>query len=248
MTTQNARIEPLAVWSLVLSLLGFFCLGPLGTIPAVICGHVARTRLRNPTLADAGGGLALAGLIIGYIGLAAFVLIATVWLMLGHPLQLLSRQQPPPNVPGEVAPDLPAVHRLTLEYQSEGQAQSKFSFVEERDLRYRGYGSGEFDLQLYYDSNDSAFGALLGYEDDMRLFYPLGKMNWDEINLLSSIPSVEPVNVVGPLNTNREGTAFLLRTRSGKYVALRLLKIHAVTYSDIEKGRIGHVEIEWRMF
>lgn len=66
--TLAARTEPLAIWSLVLSLVGVFCCGFLFSIPAVICGHMALARIKkNPHLQ--GGGLAMAGLIIGYLGM-----------------------------------------------------------------------------------------------------------------------------------------------------------------------------------
>lgn len=69
------RTEPLSIWSLVLgivSIVGCSLGGFLAGIPAVICGHVGMSRIkRNPALD--GKGMALAGLITGYIGL--FVLI-----------------------------------------------------------------------------------------------------------------------------------------------------------------------------
>jgi hypothetical protein len=57
-----------------------FVIGPFGFIPAIICGHVSRLRLRrNPSLA--GSGLATAGLIIGYGFLALFIAV-TAWVVL----------------------------------------------------------------------------------------------------------------------------------------------------------------------
>ena len=68
----QAATEPLAIWSLVLgifSIVGCSVGGFLAGIPAVICGHLGRSKIRkNPTLR--GAGMALAGLIAGYIGLA----------------------------------------------------------------------------------------------------------------------------------------------------------------------------------
>lgn len=55
-------------------------LGPLTGIPAIILGHVARSRIRQT--GEQGAGLALAGLILGYIGLALtlifFIIIAVI--------------------------------------------------------------------------------------------------------------------------------------------------------------------------
>lgn len=68
-----APTEPLAVWSLVLSLvalLGFCCVGPLFGIAGVICGHLGLSKINaNPNLQ--GRGLALAGLIIGYLAIVS---------------------------------------------------------------------------------------------------------------------------------------------------------------------------------
>jgi len=75
-TAEPQRTSGLAIASLVLAL----ALGPLGCIPAVICGHLALRRMnREPSLA--GRGLALAGLIVGYIVLGlslVFVLLCFV--------------------------------------------------------------------------------------------------------------------------------------------------------------------------
>jgi hypothetical protein len=71
-----APTEPLAVWSLVLSLvalLGFCCGGPVLGIAAVICGHLGLSKINaNPNLQ--GRGLALAGLIIGYFAIVSWAL------------------------------------------------------------------------------------------------------------------------------------------------------------------------------
>lgn len=72
---------PFAKWSLILSLLGFFMIGPLGLIPAVICGHMAYSRIKRSTGDITGKGLAKAGLIIGYAGLVFQLLILPALLL-----------------------------------------------------------------------------------------------------------------------------------------------------------------------
>jgi uncharacterized membrane protein len=70
--------EPLAIWSFVLGLLSLVCCGFILGIPAVICGHLALSKFqKEPQLQ--GKGLATAGLIIGYIAIA-FWLIYVVFL------------------------------------------------------------------------------------------------------------------------------------------------------------------------
>lgn len=65
----STQATPLARWSLILSILGFFIIGPFGLIPAVICGHLANSRIKNSSGSISGAGLAKNGLVIGYMGI-----------------------------------------------------------------------------------------------------------------------------------------------------------------------------------
>ena len=69
----------LAIWSLVCGILAIVlsvaCIGPLFSIPAVICGHLAYGRIRRSAGALSGEGLALGGLITGYVGIALIPII-----------------------------------------------------------------------------------------------------------------------------------------------------------------------------
>jgi hypothetical protein len=69
----------LAIASLVCGV-GTFVVG-LSFLPAIICGHIARRQIRQT--GEQGGGLALAGLILGYVGGALFiaVVLAIVFLV-----------------------------------------------------------------------------------------------------------------------------------------------------------------------
>ena len=62
----SGRTEPLSVWSFVLSLVGLFCCGFIAGVPAIICGHIALSSIKNKPYLR-GRGLAIAGLIIAYI-------------------------------------------------------------------------------------------------------------------------------------------------------------------------------------
>jgi hypothetical protein len=80
-TTPGASTEPLAILSLVLSLLGMFgfCCTPvvLTGIAGVVCGHLALSRIKaRPELQ--GHGMAVAGMIIGYVAIAGWL----VWVLL----------------------------------------------------------------------------------------------------------------------------------------------------------------------
>ena len=65
----------LAIWSLVLGILSLTCFWLLAAIPAVICGHVAYSRIRRSAGALSGEGLALGGLITGYMGIALSIFV-----------------------------------------------------------------------------------------------------------------------------------------------------------------------------
>jgi Domain of unknown function (DUF4190)/Domain of unknown function (DUF1707) len=70
-----ARPEPtngLAVASLVCGLLQVFTLG-LTAVPAVILGHMGRNQIRRT--GERGDGMATAGLVLGWLGIAFFVLL-----------------------------------------------------------------------------------------------------------------------------------------------------------------------------
>lgn len=62
----------LAIVSLVLGVASYFVLPVVGAIAAVITGHMARAQIRRT--GEGGGGLALAGLILGYVHLALAVI------------------------------------------------------------------------------------------------------------------------------------------------------------------------------
>jgi hypothetical protein len=74
----------LAVTSLVCGVAQFVVV--LTFIPAIVCGHIARAQVRRT--GEAGGGMALAGLILGYIGGALLIglvlLLVSVAAKSGH--------------------------------------------------------------------------------------------------------------------------------------------------------------------
>ncbi|GAA4859766.1 DUF4190 domain-containing protein [Saccharopolyspora rosea] len=65
------QTHSLATASLILSLVGSFCV--LTAIAAVITGHMARKRIREDPRYD-GAGIALAGLIIGWVIIAGWLM------------------------------------------------------------------------------------------------------------------------------------------------------------------------------
>lgn len=71
----------LATTSLVLGILSISCFSLLTGIPAIICGHLARSRVQSAPDRFGGAGRALAGLIMGYVTLLPVLaaIIATVF-------------------------------------------------------------------------------------------------------------------------------------------------------------------------
>ena len=61
----QSKTTPLAIWSLVLGILSMMCF--LTAVPGVICGHLALSKIKRSGGAFGGGGLAIAGLVTGYV-------------------------------------------------------------------------------------------------------------------------------------------------------------------------------------
>ena len=90
------KTSGLAIWSLVLGILGLvlllFCVGPLFAIPGVICGHMAYSRIKRSAGELAGQGLAIAGLVTGYIGIACALVIIPMMLAIAIPNFVKARE------------------------------------------------------------------------------------------------------------------------------------------------------------
>lgn len=65
-----------AIASLVCSILGL-CTG-IGAILGVVFGHIALSQINKSNMIVQGRGLAIAGLILGYLQIAAYVLIGII--------------------------------------------------------------------------------------------------------------------------------------------------------------------------
>ena len=75
----------LAIWSLVLGILSLMCFSIFTAIPAVICGHMAWSRIKQSSGALAGQGLAIAGLVTGYLGIAFALLMIPIMMAIAIP-------------------------------------------------------------------------------------------------------------------------------------------------------------------
>ncbi len=70
----------LAVTSLVLGIVGLVVIPFLGSIAAVVTGHIARRQIRER--GEGGDGLAIGGLVTGYLGAAFWLLIGLFFLVI----------------------------------------------------------------------------------------------------------------------------------------------------------------------
>lgn len=68
-TSSAAKTNSMAIVSLVAGLISWFFIPTVGAIVAVIAGHIARGQIRNSYGVESGDGLAVAGLILGYLNL-----------------------------------------------------------------------------------------------------------------------------------------------------------------------------------
>jgi spore maturation protein SpmA len=79
----TAPTSTAAIISLVAGILAWLALPLLGAIVAVVAGHMARTEIRQSVGTLQGDGLAVAGLVLGYLqfvlGLLAIMVFAAVF-------------------------------------------------------------------------------------------------------------------------------------------------------------------------
>jgi Domain of unknown function (DUF4190)/zinc-ribbon domain len=74
---QTASTNGLAIASLVLGLVGWMACG-IGSIVGIVLGFVARSQIRSAQGRQGGDGLALAGIILGFVAIGLFVLLIVV--------------------------------------------------------------------------------------------------------------------------------------------------------------------------
>ena len=75
---QQNSISRLALVSIILGFLSNVLLGAVTGIPAIICGHIVRSRLKGKTEQLRSKRLALAGIILGYSGVIITIIVTTV--------------------------------------------------------------------------------------------------------------------------------------------------------------------------
>jgi hypothetical protein len=71
----STETNALSIVSLVFGVLAWTALPLIGGIVAIVTGHIARGQIQQSHGAEQGDGLALAGLILGYLSLVVVVFI-----------------------------------------------------------------------------------------------------------------------------------------------------------------------------
>lgn len=72
----------MATASLVLGILSFFCCWCVGALAAVICGHIALGQINRSGGLETGRGMAMAGLILGYVNILLSLLVVLLQVLL----------------------------------------------------------------------------------------------------------------------------------------------------------------------
>ena len=78
---QIRRTSSLAIASLVAGILGWTLVPFIGTLVAIVCGHMARGEIRRSNGQLDGDGLAVTGLVLGWINVLLAVLLVLVIFM-----------------------------------------------------------------------------------------------------------------------------------------------------------------------
>ena len=89
---QPLKSSALAIWSLVLGILSLTLCALFAGIPAVICGHMASGRIKRSSGVLTGEGLALAGIITGYISIGLSLLVIPLMLVIAVPNFVRARE------------------------------------------------------------------------------------------------------------------------------------------------------------
>jgi hypothetical protein len=77
--TGAAQSSGLAIASMVLGISGILLVPIVASIAAVICGHIARSQIRQGKGSVGGDGMAVTGLITGYLGLVMYGALGAIF-------------------------------------------------------------------------------------------------------------------------------------------------------------------------
>ena len=81
MSANSRNNSTYAILSLAFGLIAWLMAPLLGAIVAVVCGHLARAEIRRSAGALEGDGMAVAGLILGYLQIALTIVLVIVFVL-----------------------------------------------------------------------------------------------------------------------------------------------------------------------
>ena len=80
-TPTGLRTSTNAIVSLIAGIAGWSLLPMLGSIVAIIFGHIAKSEIKKSNGMVTGNGMATAGLILGYVSVALGICLACIWVL-----------------------------------------------------------------------------------------------------------------------------------------------------------------------
>jgi hypothetical protein len=80
-TSTGLRTSTNAIVSLIAGIAGWSLLPMLGSIVAIIFGHIAKSEIKKSNGMVTGNGMATAGLILGYVSVALGICLACIWVL-----------------------------------------------------------------------------------------------------------------------------------------------------------------------
>ena len=81
MNTSFRQTSKLAIVAMIFGVLGWTLLPLIGSIVAIVTGHLARGEIRREPARLQGDGLAVGGLILGYVALALAILAGLIFVL-----------------------------------------------------------------------------------------------------------------------------------------------------------------------
>src|SRR3974390_1450589 len=97
-STPQPKNSALAIWSLVLGILSLTCFPIFSAIPGVICGHKALSKIKQSGGALTGQGLAIGGLVTGYLGILCALVVIPMVVAIAIPNLVKAREMAMQNI------------------------------------------------------------------------------------------------------------------------------------------------------
>ncbi|MET4614908.1 small-conductance mechanosensitive channel [Stenotrophomonas sp. 2619] len=93
MNQPYRQTSSLAVVSLIMGIVGWTVFPFLGSLVAIVTGHMARAEIRRQPQALEGDGLAVAGLVLGWLAVIGSILVVVGFLLFFGGLALFAASQ-----------------------------------------------------------------------------------------------------------------------------------------------------------